>query len=86
MSLNNANVKNKTLENLLNYQDERFIKYAYEIILGRFPDAEGLQFYLSKLKLNQVKLKFYTSYVIAKKVNPEKLIFQGLMKLLRDKK
>lgn len=86
MSLNNANVKNKTLENLLNYQDERFIKYAYEIILGRFPDAEGLQFYLSKLKTESSKIEILYQLRNSKEGKSRKVDLPGLDEALKRQK
>jgi hypothetical protein len=39
-----------TLDELLQYHDKQFISCAYQTLLGRTPDPEGLQYYLDRLR------------------------------------
>lgn len=44
------------LEDLLRLNDIEFIEHAYRAILNRVPDANGLQYYLGRLRLGYSKL------------------------------
>jgi glycosyltransferase involved in cell wall biosynthesis len=46
----NAMTTAKTLEELLANNDERFIQIAYQTLLDRAPDPEGMQYYLTRLR------------------------------------
>ena len=50
MPLNRPSTASTTLDELLSYHDERFIYNAYHTLLGRAPDAEGLSYYLARLR------------------------------------
>lgn len=49
--------KPSMLNTLLAQQDQIFIANAYQILLGREPDPEGLNYYLSRLRLGNSKIK-----------------------------
>ena len=40
----------KSIEELLSYYDEEFIKCAYQTFLGRVPDTEGFNYYLDRIR------------------------------------
>lgn len=50
MTQNNTSAASSTLEDLLSYHDERFIRTAYHTILNRSPDAEGMSYYLNRIR------------------------------------
>lgn len=53
-------MNNETLDELLVYQNDAFIKKAYQILLGRSPDSEGMKYYLNRLNsgVNKVEVLF----------------------------
>ena len=46
-----------TLEELLSHHDERFIHAAYQTLLNRVPDPEGMRYYLTRLRNNISKVE-----------------------------
>jgi glycosyltransferase involved in cell wall biosynthesis len=46
-----------TLAQLVSYQDERFVQCAYDALLNRKPDDEGMRFYLSSVRAGISKLE-----------------------------
>ena len=46
-----------TLDDLLSYDDEHFIHSAYQILLGRVPDLEGMQHYLECVRAGTSKVE-----------------------------
>jgi glycosyltransferase involved in cell wall biosynthesis len=46
-----------TLAQLVSYQDERFVQCAYEALLNRKPDDEGMRFYLRSVRAGISKLE-----------------------------
>lgn len=51
-----------TLEKLLSYNDENFIRHAYISILDREPDQEGFEYFLSLLKNKVRKIKILIQF------------------------
>jgi lipopolysaccharide biosynthesis protein/ubiquinone/menaquinone biosynthesis C-methylase UbiE len=47
----------KTIDELFQYNDVDFITCAYLTFLGRFPDAQGLSYYLSRMKNGDSKIE-----------------------------
>jgi O-antigen biosynthesis protein len=46
-----------TLAQIVSYQDERFVQCAYQALLNRKPDDEGMRFYLSSVRAGISKLE-----------------------------
>jgi Domain of unknown function (DUF4214) len=46
-----------TLTELLAYNDKQFVQCAYQTLLGRSPDPEGLAYYLSRLRTGFSKIQ-----------------------------
>ena len=68
-----------TIEDFLKYDDEAFVKNAYEGILGRDADVQGLNFYLSKLKSGRLnKLQVLASLRYSKEGKNKKINIKGL--------
>lgn len=57
MSLNPPDTSPRTLAQLISYQDEQFVLRAYEALLNRKPDEEGLRFYVSRIRAGISKLE-----------------------------
>ncbi len=54
---NQPNTAVATLDELLSHYDEDFIYSAYHNVLGRAPDAEGLRYYLTRLRYGISKIE-----------------------------
>ena len=50
-------IKINTFEDLLNLYDEQFLRAAYKLLLDRYPDPQGLDFYLNKLQSGTHKIQ-----------------------------
>jgi O-antigen biosynthesis protein len=59
-------VKVLTLDELFSYQDERFIHYAYLTILGRYPDSEGMLYYLTRIRSGIKKIEILAQLRLSK--------------------
>jgi glycosyltransferase involved in cell wall biosynthesis len=46
-----------SVEDILSYDDERFVRFAYVALLRRLPDGDGLTFYLGSLRKGTSKLE-----------------------------
>ena len=57
MTLTPALVAASTLDELLGQHDQSFIQCAYLTLLGREPDPEGLNYYLSRLRTGYLKIQ-----------------------------
>jgi len=49
--------KPASLEELLEFQDWRFVKEAYELLLAREPEKEGYRFYVSRIRSGVSKIQ-----------------------------
>jgi O-antigen biosynthesis protein len=57
MSSNQKSHIPKSLEELMSMYDERFVDSAYRALLGRVPDAEGMSYYLLRLRSGISKIE-----------------------------
>jgi GT2 family glycosyltransferase/glycosyltransferase involved in cell wall biosynthesis len=57
MGLSDMNIPVTTLDELLSHYDERFIYSAYQALLGRVPDADGMHYYLTRVRAGVDKLE-----------------------------
>ncbi|MGO9952262.1 MAG: methyltransferase domain-containing protein, partial [Dissulfurispiraceae bacterium] len=46
-----------TLDELISFHDEQFVRCAYQAVLGRTPDSEGLDYYLHRLRTGVPKIQ-----------------------------
>jgi GT2 family glycosyltransferase len=72
-----------TLEELLSHRDEQFIHCAYQCVLGRAPDPEGLSYYLARVRSGISKIEILSQLRQSRegKAIPEKLV--GLDRSIR---
>ena len=56
MTDSNAPIVAATLDDLLTLQDEDFVTSAYQVLLGRSPDADGMAYYLGQLHVGIEKI------------------------------
>ena len=56
-TLSNMPTTASTLPELLAYNDQDFVQCAYQSILGREPDSEGMAYYLSRLRTGYSKMR-----------------------------
>jgi glycosyltransferase involved in cell wall biosynthesis len=57
MSLSHLSVAARTLNELLYYHDEHFIQSAFQTVLNREPDDEGMRFYLASVRAGVEKME-----------------------------
>jgi O-antigen biosynthesis protein len=57
MSLSHLSVAARTLNELLSYHDEHFIRSAFQTVLNREPDDEGMRFYLACVRSGVGKME-----------------------------
>lgn len=57
MNTNNQNQAAPTVEYLLSFHDEKFVHVAYNTLLGRMPDPDGLAYYLSRVRSGISKIE-----------------------------
>ena len=55
-----------TLDELLAYHDQQFVHCAYQTLLGRSPDPEGLGYYLSRLRTGFSKMRIVAQLRLSK--------------------
>ena len=65
MSLNHSSANAVTFEQLLSYQDECFIRAAYQALLGRAPDNAGLRYYLASVRAGARKLEILSQFELS---------------------
>ena len=63
MILSHTNAAAMTLDQLLSYHDEEFIHGAYQTLLGRAPDSDGMQYYLGRIRNGISKLEIVAQLV-----------------------
>lgn len=58
-----GNTLPETLDQLLSFNDDVFIIKAYEVLLSRVPDAQGMNYYLTRLRsgVSKVELLYHIS-------------------------
>jgi FkbM family methyltransferase len=67
-----------TLDELLAYHDQQFVRTAYQTLLGRTPDPEGLSYYLGRLRIGYSKLQIVTQLRLSKESNARAVNLPGL--------
>lgn len=67
-----------TLEDLLALHDQPFIECAYQTILGRAPDLEGLRFYLGRLRTGISRLHIVAELALSQEGKGRKIKLPGL--------
>lgn len=55
-----------TLDELLSYHDQQFVRCAYQTLLGREPDHEGLGYYLGRLRTGFSKMQILAQLRLSK--------------------
>ncbi|MFJ1253067.1 glycoside hydrolase family 99-like domain-containing protein [Cupriavidus sp. CuC1] len=69
-----------TLAELLYYHDERFIQGAYQAILGRAPDMEGMHYYLARIRSGIGKIEILSQLYNSEEGRARKPKIPGLRK------
>ena len=75
-----------SLIELLGYNDEAFIRAAYNTFLRRAPDAEGMSYYLNKLRSGSDKLEVLDQIVRSKEAKQHAVKLSGLNGAANQKK
>ncbi|QTX22072.1 FkbM family methyltransferase [Comamonas aquatica] len=78
MSLTPALVAAATLDELLAQHDQSFIQCAYLTLLGREPDPEGLNYYLSRLRTGYSKIQILAQLSLSNEGKAYAPKFSGL--------
>ena len=78
----NSNIAASTLDELLSYHDEQFIRCAYLTLLGRTPDADGMAFYLKKIRAGVSKTQIIYQMKSGKEGKSYHVNLTGLNKLI----
>jgi|GEM_PF-1907030 len=76
MSTNLAPSVAQSIDELLSYYDEEFVHCAYHTLLGRAPDKEGMDYYLSRVRAGISRFEIIAQLLLsseAKKNNKEKI-------------
>lgn len=71
-----TSLKVVTLEELFSYQDERFIHCAYLTILGRYPDPDGMLYYLKRARSGIKKIEILAQLRLSKEgaIRPQSIV------------
>ncbi|NDU87445.1 MAG: glycosyltransferase [Ferrovum sp.] len=86
MSLSQYNTAVSTLDELLSYHDERFIRCAYLTLLGRTPDADGMGFYLKKIRSGTSKAEIIYQISSSKEGKKHHAYLAGLDKFILSRR
>ena len=86
MADNHKNEAINSVAKLLSFYDEHFIYFAYQSILGRIPDKEGLSYYLKRLRSGISKIELLAQLRISKEGKNINASIDGLDKLVRQYK
>ena len=73
-----------TIEELFSYQDERFIRCAYRTILGRTPDADGLNYYLRRIRSGISKMEIVAQLGFSKEGKSKQVSLAGFNKAIKQ--
>ncbi len=71
------------LDELLSLYDKKFLVGAYQALLGRQPDREGLYFYLAKLRNGESKMQIISDIRCSKEGREKRVYIAGLDLALR---
>ncbi|BBP00761.1 glycosyltransferase [Sulfuriferula nivalis] len=86
MSANRTPRIAQSIVELLSYYDEEFVHYAYQTLLGRAPDAEGLRYYLARVRSGVSKVEILTQLRLGTEGKSRQLKITGLDKAIRRHK
>ena len=86
MSMNHTRTVATTLEELLSYDDERFIHSAYHTLLNRAPDAEGMRYYLARVRTGISKVEILAQLSSGAEGKPRQIKVAGLNEAIRRHK
>jgi len=75
-----------TLEELLSYQNDRFVTNAYQVLLGRKPDPEGMKYYLDRLRKGINKIEILAQLRNGKEGQSKRVRIKGLNEAIRRHK
>jgi GT2 family glycosyltransferase len=78
MYMNQSGAAVATLEDLLSCHDERFIRNAYHVLLGRAPDPEGMQYYLARIRIGISKVEILAQLLLSKEGKSRLVTIAGL--------
>ena len=71
------------LNTLLQYQDCKFIEFAYLTLLKRPPDPEGLNYYLGRLRAGVTKIQILGQIIDSREARIKKIELPGLRSAVR---
>jgi glycosyltransferase involved in cell wall biosynthesis len=83
MSLNDINIPATTFDELLSHNDIEFIHNAYITLLGREPDSDGMQYYLSRLRNGISKLEILSQLRMSTEAKSRQAHVVGLGKAIK---
>ncbi|WP_426146619.1 glycoside hydrolase family 99-like domain-containing protein [Polaromonas sp. DSR2-3-2] len=86
MTFSHTGVAASTLEELLSYHDERFIHSAYQTLLGRAPDSEGMRYYLARVRAGISKVEIFTQLHLSAEGKSRQVEIAGLNEAIRRQK
>ncbi len=84
MSLTNTAAR--TLDELLSHHNEHFIQSAYNTLLGREPDSDGMKFYLARMQAGVSKIEILAQLRNSKEGKSRPVKIAGLDKAIRRHK
>lgn len=61
----NISAPERALEELLSLHDESFVHQAYEILLGRSPDPDGMNYYLGRVRAGVSKIEIVSQLTLS---------------------
>ncbi|MDP3481022.1 MAG: DUF4214 domain-containing protein [Desulfoprunum sp.] len=76
----------RSLEELLSFHDEHFIRCAYLTLVGREPDLQGMEYYLDRLRKGFCNESIVVQLAKTKEAQQSGLKLNGLDCLLRKQK
>ena len=86
MSANRTPRIAQSVAELLSYYDEEFVHCAYQTLLGRAPDAEGLRYYLARVRSGVSKEGILTQLRLGKEGKSRPAIITGLDETIKRHK
>lgn len=75
-----------SVDELLSYHDAEFVHCAYQTLLGRAPDAEGLRYYLARVRSGVSKVEILTQLRLGTEGRSRPVIVSGLDKTIKRHK
>lgn len=86
MSMNQTFTATATLEELLSFDNEKFIYVAYNVLLGREPDSEGMCYYLERIRIGKSKFEILAQLLFSKEGKSRLVNIVGLNESIRRHK